>query len=145
MLENPALLKGDSRTPLSDQRLATPMNQLLALAQLAESWNDPNVTAETSHSAARPASRPPGRTQCDWAVRQVAQILQSAVAQAQDKLKSATIHEQEPEPVETVGGIVVAADKRNVRVEVVQGRLLAKYGDKFDATCSAPRHAPQGP
>ena len=110
---------------LTDPRLAKPMAVLMAACIDAEAYNHPIKASEKVRTSGKPGSRPPGEQQCVWVVNRLASILEKACASATQAVEIAAPKDVRAETVYSVGGIPL---RRTVRVEVIEARLVAKYG-----------------
>lgn len=121
----------------------THLDELASIAAEVEAWNDPRVNSGTVGSTGKPTSRPPGRTQCDHALKLLTAELERCVKRCRAIRDGATIFEPVHE-VRTVAGVSVIVDeehltehRRVVRIEAegesrAKRHLLAKYGTRTD-------------
>lgn len=112
---------------LSDPRITKPLAKLTAALDLAELLNDPLTRTGDGTASGKPGSRPPGRTQCDWVVREMERILERAAADAARALNNARPRETAHAAVTSIGGIPVQHDEaQERRATRIRGHLVAK-------------------
>jgi hypothetical protein len=115
------------------------MARLLALAEIAETYNDPlSSSGEVASSTGKPASRPPGELKCDWVAREMGRILDGAVEKAERAINNARPKDGRGTGVVSIGGVAVLNDgqesddvscrprRRRVSDDVIRRHLVVK-------------------
>ena len=99
--------------PTGDKTIDAPLADIIGLVELVALYDHPLTrTGENVGGRGKPTSRPPGASQCGWAVRRTAAILAKARADLLAVVDAAQPRQPRPDVILRVGGIVVTEKRR---------------------------------
>ena len=118
-------------------RMLHARDRIIAHVQNAQAWNDPRVSSGVSESSrGKPQSRPPGETQCEGFVAELARILEDALKRCDAASERANPRQRgSGATVKSIGGVAVTEEptepvvpyRRKVSDDVRVQTLVAKY------------------